>query len=94
MTMEIKTNHKWKKLKYGYEVPKKVLDEYNWLSEEEKTDGWLCYRKSWYHISDFLRLGLEKHLFSGNWHGYNFFSKTLIELSNCGDGYRIGTYLS
>ena len=96
MTMEIRTDNKWKEFKYENQVPKSVLEEYDWLDEDEKSGGWIYYRKRWYHVSDFMRLE-GKHSFPGNWHGYHgdsFFSGVLIELSNCGDSYRIGTYLS
>jgi hypothetical protein len=91
----VKTDHKWKQFKYDYEVPKKVLDDYDWLDEDEKYDHWIHYRKWWYHLSDFMRI--DNNLPFDKWHGYmsdSYFSGVLIEISKCSEGYRIGRYYS
>lgn len=99
--LEIITDHKWKMFKYRDEVPQKQVNDYDWLSEEEKTDGWIWYRKRVYHISEFMDLNNKfhnpNHPFPAPWNGYisdSFFSGILIEISEDGEMYRIGTYLS
>ena len=93
--MRIETDNKWKPFKCGYEVPQRIREEYDHLAEEEKSDGWFCYRRRWYHLSDFMRCE-ESNPF-GKWHGYigdSFFSGVLIKLSDDGEKYIVGTYFS
>lgn len=107
MTTTIITDNKWKNFKYGYEVPEKAKKEYDYLREEDKADGWICYRKVWYHVSDFLRIqgdhpfGSEdeegESLPCAKWDGYfpdSFFSGVFIRLSEDGEQYKIATYVS
>jgi hypothetical protein len=94
--LQIITDHKWKAFKYNHEVPKKVLDDYDHLNKEVSFDGWIKYRRRWYHISDFTWIE-KKHPFPKNWQGYSSdseFSGVLIEMSNDWEMYKIGTYLS
>ncbi len=94
--MRIITDHKWKNFKYKDEVPQKLVKEYDWLSEDERFDGWIWYRKRLYHIDDFMKF-TDQSPFSKPWHGYlsdSFFSGILIEISEDGEMYRIGTYIS
>lgn len=96
--MEIKTDNKWRELKYRQEVPQNVLDDYDWLNDTEKELGWIQYKDRWYHLSDFTKFcDVENNPFPGNWNGYHLdsaFSGVLIKISYCGDGYKIGTYIS
>ena len=102
MSIDIITDHKWKQFKYSNEVPKSVLNDYDWLDEDEKFDGWINYRKNWYHISDFMSCHNTIHSRNNpfkkfGYDGYlsdSFFSGVLIKTSDCGDGYKIATYLS
>ena len=94
MSLTIKTDHKWKNFLYENEVPKKVLKEYDWLSEDEKMDGWVRRKGEYYHISDFMRIP-HPNPFGGKWNGYlshGFSSGVVIEMSNDGEQYRIGYY--
>jgi len=95
--MDIITNKHWRQFKYEYEVPEEELEYYDHLTEDfGRYDGWISYRDRWYHVSDFMRLD-DRSPFNNNWHGYHsdsFFSGVLIELSDCGEMYRIGTYIS
>ena len=92
--LEIKTDHKWKQFKYGYDVEKrKDYKYYDWMDENDKGDGWIIYHRRLYHISDFMRIENIPE-FSG-WNGYHsdsFFSGVLIKLSDDGERYKIGTY--
>jgi len=94
--MEVITDHKWKYFKYSYEVPAKVIDlEFDHLGEEEKKDYFILYRRCWYHISDFMALSSISSL-PLQWQGYapdSYSTGVLIEISNDGESYRIGTYI-
>jgi len=102
MKTEIITDHKWKQFKYGYEVPKSVLNDYDHLEEGEAYDGWILYRKRWYHVSDFMSCHNEIHSPNNpfrkfGYDGYlsdSFFSGVLIKLSDDNETYKIGTYIS
>jgi hypothetical protein len=93
--LKIYTDNKWKQFKYRNEVPDKVLSDYfDHLPEEEYGDGFIKYRKRWYHTSDFMR---QTHSEFNGWDGYSsdsFFSGILIKLSDDGEEYKIGTYIS
>jgi len=95
---DITTDHKWKQFKYGYEVPEKVLtDQFDWMNEDEKTDGFFSYRKVWYHISEFMRFDKSKDEGLGSWQAYSpdsAFSAVLLQVSNDGEEYKIGTLIS
>jgi hypothetical protein len=95
--LKIYTDNKWKQFKYRNEVPVKVLADYfDHLPEEEYGDGFIKYRKTWYHTSDFMRNSGATDLTKG-WDGYHsdsYFSGVLIKLSDDGEEYKIGTYIS
>ena len=98
--MKIYTNNHDRHLKYKDEVPQDIIDDYDWLDEDEAFDGWIHYRDRWYHTSDFMRFGYGGGTvpdeFDG-WHGYlndSFFSGVIIKLSDCGESYNIGTFIS
>ena len=94
--MRLITDHKWKPFKYSYEVPDSVLkDQFDYL-DDETIDGFILYRKCWYHLSDFLTLTKNDH-FPNEYHGYHSdsaFSGILIQLSDDGEAYKIATYLA
>jgi hypothetical protein len=87
----IKTDHKWKNFKYGYEVPRKVIDtQFDHLGDEAEADGFIHYRGRWYHITDFMVTE------NPNWDGYyadSAFSGVYIKVSPDGERYMIGTYI-
>lgn len=99
MAIEITTDNKWKKFKYGYEVPRSVLDaEYSHLSEDEAFDQFFQYRGRWYHISDFMVIGPRyPSEFRKWWDGYlsdSAFSGIVIRVSKDGEDYKVGTFIS
>lgn len=92
----IKTDNKWKQFKYRDEVPKRVLEnEFSHLTEEEGyVDGFIHYRKRWYHVSEFMTI---PSFTVNGWDGYSgdsFFSGVVIKIHSDGESYKIGTYLS
>jgi len=88
----ITTDNKWREFRYRYEVPEKVLDsEFDWL-DKDVDDGFIYYKKRWYHLNEFM---LSSHF--TDWNGYHsdsFFSGTLIKVSKDCDEFKIGTYVS
>lgn len=101
--MQIITDHKWKQFKYGYEVPQSVIkNDFDHLEEDSTIDGWIQYRKQWYHLSDFI--SCHNEIYSPNnpfkplgYDGYlhdSFFSGVLIKISDDTEEYKIATYIS
>lgn len=79
----IKTSKVARLLKYRDEVPQKVLDnEFDWL-DEDTIDGFICYKKEWFHLSQFMTLDKDsdfnKEGYDG-YHGDSYFSGTLIRI--------------
>tara|TARA_R100001163_G_C4923888_1_gene102894 strand:- start:25 stop:333 length:309 start_codon:yes stop_codon:yes gene_type:complete len=93
------TNNHERYFKYGCEVPQPTLDWYNWLDEDSKHDGWICYRGHWSHISDYLAIHNPIHNpnppeWLKKWDGAKAESlsvSTLIKVSDDGETYRIAT---
>ena len=96
-TIRIITDHKWKDFIYGYELTEKERKEFDWMDPEEfDSSNFIRYRKCVYSLNDFMRIEPNSPL-PKNWHGYisdSFFSGVLIEISDDGEQYRIGLYLS
>jgi len=102
MDTEIITNHHWNQFYYRDSVPQKVLLDYDHLDYDESMDGWIWYRKTWYHISDFM--SCHNEIYSPNnpfkkfgYDGYlsdSFFSGILIKVSDDNEEYQIATYIS
>lgn len=91
-TLKIKTNNQWRPFKYRHDVPAKVLaKQFDWTNPEEYSDHFICYRRHWYHIADFMRGGPE------GWDGIasdSYFSGVLIRVSKDGERYQIAAYFS
>lgn len=90
--LRVTTNYHWHEFLHRHDVPEKVLaDQFDWLDEEDGSDGFIRYRGRHYHVSEFL---MYEHKY---WHGYisdSFFSGVFIRLSSDGEQYQIATYLS
>ena len=97
-TLVIKTDHKWKPFKYSNEVPASVLNnQFDYQNRDEVCDGFILYKKCWYHLDTFVVLGNKNNdsSFGDNWqghHGESAFSGVLIEVSRDGESYRIASY--
>jgi hypothetical protein len=78
--MKITTNNIPRDLLYSSDVPDEVLDsEFDWLDDRRDTDGFIHYRNTWYHISQFI-VNRDENL---NYHGAfseSYFSGVLIRL--------------
>lgn len=92
MSIRIITDNKYKPFKYSYEVPKRVLEDY-----EDESYGFILYRKRWYHLSNFMRIDENNPFHVLGYDGYlsdSFFSGVLIKLSRDGEAYKIATFIS
>ena len=59
------TNHKYRNLKYGYEMPKKLRRDFDYIgSEGFDSHDFVEYKGEWYDLSSFI-LWPEK-----DWDGY------------------------
>jgi hypothetical protein len=101
MAVTIKTDGKWKKLLYGYELPKKQRKEFKYLTDEEfDVRNFAKYHKNYYDINEFMRIPKiqsEDAEAFGRWDGYTSdtaFSGVLIKLSSDGERYKIGMFYS
>lgn len=66
---KIITDNHWKPFKYRNEVPAKILrEQFGYQNSEDVVDGFIHYRKRWYHLSEFM-LVTDNSPFEG-WHGY------------------------
>jgi hypothetical protein len=84
--------NRWYNFKDRNEVPKKVLREnFSHLDENEAFDGFLRYKKRWYHTSDFTVSPIK------GWDGIahdGYFSGVLLKMSRDGEQYKMATYYS
>ena len=94
--LRIITDHKWKNFLYSYELTKKELEDFDYMDNVDE-GTFFRYRKSIYSLDSFMiiddRSPFALSGFNGH-HGDSFFSGILIKLSDCGDMYKVGTYLS
>ncbi len=100
------TNNHWNNFLYGYELPEKVKNDFDWIDIDEiEGHSFIKYRNCYYSLSDFMSFHNTVHYgqapvkgdFGYGWDGYkgdSFFSGVIIKVSDCGDMYKIGTYLS
>lgn len=95
--MEIITNNQWRDFLYGYEIPETVLQsDFDYLDDDETTDGFIKYRGCYYHLSEFMRL-TDNTGIPGDWSGYlsdSAFSGVLVRVSRDGEQYQIATFIS
>jgi len=105
--MEIITNNQNRPFLYGYEIPETVLNsDFDWLDDEEKSDGFIKYRGRFYHVSEFSAItpassdispsrGHYDHENSlKDWHGIytdSAFSGVLVKFSDDFESYQIAT---
>tara|TARA_Y100000593_G_scaffold94032_1_gene191281 strand:- start:61873 stop:62163 length:291 start_codon:yes stop_codon:yes gene_type:complete len=92
---KIITNNHERQFLYGYEVPQKILDsDFDYLSDDEKQDGFIYYRGCYYHTSDFVCT--REELRDSGWHGISYqsaFSAVVVSWDNS-ETYKIGLMLA
>ena len=94
---EIVTDNKWRPFKFGYEVPAKIKgNDFDWLEDDGAFDGFIFYRRRWYHLSEFMRIEDKSGpLAASGWHGYqcdSYSSGTVIKISEDGEQYKIARF--
>ncbi len=86
--MPILTNNHWRQFKYRNEVPDAILaDQFEHLDADEGFDQFFQYKRSWYHLSDFMRLE------DSEWQGACGICNTasvVIRVSQDAETYQIG----
>ena len=95
MALKIRSNKHWRNFLYGYELTDKEKSEFDWIDQEEiDTHNFFKYRGCVYSLDQFMRFnggGLDE------WDGYagdSYFSGVVIKLSDDGEQYQVGTYIS
>jgi hypothetical protein len=96
MMMEIITNNQWRNLKYGYEMPEKFRNDFDYIDQAEfDTHDFVVYRGQWYDVNEFM--SVEGNSPFTGWYGYasdSFFSGIVIKLSDDNEKVIIGRYFS
>lgn len=93
--LTIRTDNRWKPFKYGYEVPRSVLEEYDYLDEYEAEDGFFRYKGQWYHISDFMTVMSNFPQEMRRWDGYfqlGYSDGLVLKVSDDNESYIVGRY--
>ena len=97
--LQIITNYHWRPFVYRHDVPAAVLaDDFDY-QDDDVCDGYFEYRGRWYHLDEFMRINRQDPgcPFGVKWNGYasdSFFCGVLLQVSDDGEEYRVGTYLS
>lgn len=107
MPTKVTSNRHTRRFLDGSEVPEKVHEYYDWLSEDDRADGWILYRGDYMHETDFMSLhhpwgggpGVSPDSPLHEWDGYTCDSigcGTILKYVDDGmdRGYRIGYYVS
>lgn len=92
--LEIKTDRKWKNLLYFYELTEKEKKELDWI--EDDTASVFRYRGNVYALDEFMRIPDGAEDLKG-WDGYrsdSYFSGIVVKISDDGEQYMAGTYIS
>ena len=97
--MKIITDNKWKLFIYGSDLTEKERKDFDWEKDIDSTN-FIRYRNRVYSVNEFMRFDYNKGKvpteFSG-WDGYlgdSYFSGIVIKMSDNGEAYKIGTYIS
>ena len=99
--MKIITNNHWNNLLYGYDLPKSVLSDFDYLDDIDSS-SFFKYKGHYYDIGEFIKISatIAPHPQRPgweNWHGYSsdsYFSGVLLKLSDDGKQYKVGTYIT
>lgn len=102
--IRIITDHKWRDLKYGYELAPKWRKEFTWIdSAEFDLTEFVVYRKWVYPVSEFM--ALNRGSFTNTpadsplaaWDGYisdSFFSGVVVRFSRDCEQVQVGRFIS
>lgn len=91
------SNFQWREFLYAMDIPVSIIkNNFDWLDDDMNHDGFIKYKNNHYHISEFMVIQ-NKQLTDKNWQAYlsdSYFSGLLLEVSECGEFYRIARYYS
>lgn len=94
--MEIRTDHKWKNLLFGYQLTEKERADFDWMGQDEIDHAaFIRYRRRVYAVSEFMRA--EGDLALLGWQGVHadsYFSGIVIKVSKDGERYMVGSVFS
>ena len=91
---KVTTDRKWKPFQSRYEVPKRVLESQFDYLDEDASDMYFKYGRTWYHTSQFERIPSSSDALSG-WDGLlaeSWSSGVLIKLSPDAEQYQVGYF--
>lgn len=95
--MEIRTNHQFRSLIYGYQLTDKEKAEFEYIPVEDiDNHGFFRYKRRVYDLWEAVRCS-DESLKNKGWQGYvadGFFSGIVIRLSKDGERVKIGQYFS
>lgn len=100
MSLTITTDNKFKFFISWDDLTKAQKEDFDYMDNEDKySASFIKYYGSIYDIGSFMRLDKDSTFneIGGNWQGHHdetYFSGVLIELSGCGDCYKIVRYCS
>ncbi len=100
MALQIITNNHWRQFIYGHMLTEKEKADFDYMDKDEiDYTNFFRYRGRVYSINDFMILRNDEHgpFKTSEWDGYHgdsVFSGVLIKLSECGEGYKVATYIS
>ena len=94
MVLRIVTNHHFRPIMSGSQLPPSILAEFDYLSQDEFLEhSFVEYRGNWYDLSEFTQIAADSPF--ANWDGVAvdfWFSGVLIKLSPCGDFAKLARY--
>jgi len=92
--MEIITNNQWRPFLYSSELTPKEAEDFDYMDDITEST-FLRYRGVVYDVGEFMRTAKDDDLAAWDgYHGSSYFSGVLIKVSDCGDMYKIATYLN
>ena len=96
MELQIRSNKHWRNFLYGYELTSKEKEDFDWIDQEEiETQSFLKYKGFVYSLDNFMTI--DRNAALADWDGYagdSYFSGVVIKLSEDGEQYQVGTYIS
>lgn len=92
--MVIKSNKQWRHFKTRAEVPADILEsQFDWLDAEDTLDGFIHYKRQWYHLAEFCVAPESLAPWEG-YHADSYFSGLVLNQSRDGEEYQIGRYMT
>ena len=90
---KVTTDRKWKPFKYRNEVPKRVLESQFDYHDDDTSDMYFKYGRTWYHVDQFVHIPNGGPL--SGWDGVlneSWSSGVLLKISPDAEQYQVGSY--